>query len=1144
MQPNGASLTISPTQTTTYYVHLTQGCEAVDSITIRISPPMEVSVSSDTLCGSVELRATTTAINPVYTWTVAGHPGTFTGPLFTVDKSTGSTGTVTLTATSPEGCPSDPLDITYELVEMTTQIKGSPSVCPGNTTELSVQVTTTGAEGTLAYQWYKDGILLAGETGSTVDAGPGTYKSVVSSTYCIRESAHDVSEGNGELKGSLTVNGEEILTFPRIYGSCGEEQTIVADYVTTGPAGFQWSSFPADASLSGITGNTITVQPTVDTEYYLRFENECTAYDTIRIQIKPQATLSVAVIQECEKTIVTASTGIPTPVYNWVVDGVEQASTSNQLEIPKNLSAHATVATSVHSAGYCPSEPETTIVTIDTLGLEISAPSPVCAGSEVELSSSIETSATQASQYQWSHREAGSSQPFTPLAGAQGPSYTHPSQEKDTEYRLTVTSGSCTVSRDTTVTLHIPERTGTIRANGELPSPSTGIKTHKSCGLSPVELTSDHTHTDAGSFRWSSIPADPSMSPPQGTQITADPSQTTLYILEYENQCKVTDTIRIEIHPLSVTADWSGFTGDYCSGDEVIVRLSTTGYRSGDPVHTIRWFKDDTELIPYRNHPELELAEAHAEDSGIYRYEVSNGVCVLPLVEDEYGLLIKPYAQIELEDVYRVIRGNTLEIVPESVSPADAQISWDSPWDSQTGSLLHIENVENDSRWQVSVTASDYCPAEDSFRIEVEGRLILSLTSDKTTLCLGDSALLVSDTTGTGRLLTPSSYHLLWEEKTEGGIYHTIPSSVTRYMARPWETTTYRLTAVYESVDSTLSQSVSSQEIRIEVYSPATYELDYPPVICEGSQTEIKILNLSPPDATISWLPDGSIEAVEESGQTLKVRPPYHSGGKEYIFTINQSGGCTQEENVRIEVELPFGYILPGSLWVCEGEEVELHIEAPAGTSYLWKDHEKNIIGTTPYLHVKPSESTSYEIELHKGTCPSVIETLYVEVSSLPRIALIEAVGIRDRNIIAASGYGTPPLLYGIDDQVPSSDSRKKDLRFGSHIFYIVDAQGCRSSGYEEFLEAPRIYPPVHFTPNGDGLNDRWEVVELGEIYPEAVVKIFDRFGKKLTEYRGEASGWDGTYLGREMPSTDYWYEIDVPEINETFIGHFTLIRR
>jgi len=116
---------------------------------------------------------------------------------------------------------------------------------------------------------------------------------------------------------------------------------------------------------------------------------------------------------------------------------------------------------------------------------------------------------------------------------------------------------------------------------------------------------------------------------------------------------------------------------------------------------------------------------------------------------------------------------------------------------------------------------------------------------------------------------------------------------------------------------------------------------------------------------------------------------------------------------------------------------------------------------------------------------------------------------------------------------------------YSTHAFYIIDAAGCYSEVYYHSVNAPPIFPPIYFSPNGDGIKDTWEVEGLREIYPDATVTIYDRFGKELVKYKGSAdSGWDGKYLGRDMPTTDYWYVINIEEINKQYVGHFTLLRR
>lgn len=112
------------------------------------------------------------------------------------------------------------------------------------------------------------------------------------------------------------------------------------------------------------------------------------------------------------------------------------------------------------------------------------------------------------------------------------------------------------------------------------------------------------------------------------------------------------------------------------------------------------------------------------------------------------------------------------------------------------------------------------------------------------------------------------------------------------------------------------------------------------------------------------------------------------------------------------------------------------------------------------------------------------------------------------------------------------------------HFVYVRDKNGCdiaessvqRKLSHDDF--------PKFFTPNGDDVNDYWQFI-APEIENEIVletIKIFNRFGNLLAVVDPESKGWDGTYLGRRLPSSDYWFSataINGQEIK----GHFTLKR-
>jgi gliding motility-associated-like protein len=80
------------------------------------------------------------------------------------------------------------------------------------------------------------------------------------------------------------------------------------------------------------------------------------------------------------------------------------------------------------------------------------------------------------------------------------------------------------------------------------------------------------------------------------------------------------------------------------------------------------------------------------------------------------------------------------------------------------------------------------------------------------------------------------------------------------------------------------------------------------------------------------------------------------------------------------------------------------------------------------------------------------------------------------------------------------------------------------------------------FTPNADGYNDTWNLLG-GTTQPGAEIYIFDRFGKLLAKIDPMGTGWDGKYNGLPLPSTDYWFSIELSD-GTIQKGHFSLVRK
>jgi gliding motility-associated-like protein len=104
----------------------------------------------------------------------------------------------------------------------------------------------------------------------------------------------------------------------------------------------------------------------------------------------------------------------------------------------------------------------------------------------------------------------------------------------------------------------------------------------------------------------------------------------------------------------------------------------------------------------------------------------------------------------------------------------------------------------------------------------------------------------------------------------------------------------------------------------------------------------------------------------------------------------------------------------------------------------------------------------------------------------------------------------------------------------------IQDLEGCAS------VEIPLdvIGYPRYFTPNNDGYHDTWNIIGIHQA-PGTIIYIFDRYGKLLKQLDASGIGWDGTYNGQPLPSSDYWFKVAYEEngVPKSFGGHFALKR-
>lgn len=80
------------------------------------------------------------------------------------------------------------------------------------------------------------------------------------------------------------------------------------------------------------------------------------------------------------------------------------------------------------------------------------------------------------------------------------------------------------------------------------------------------------------------------------------------------------------------------------------------------------------------------------------------------------------------------------------------------------------------------------------------------------------------------------------------------------------------------------------------------------------------------------------------------------------------------------------------------------------------------------------------------------------------------------------------------------------------------------------------------FTPNGDGVNDQWNFVNL-EAYTIVAISVYNKHGQKVYSCIDRDCSWDGTHRGKELPADAYFYTIDLDNGKRRYEGTVTILR-
>ena len=256
-----------------------------------------------------------------------------------------------------------------------------------------------------------------------------------------------------------------------------------------------------------------------------------------------------------------------------------------------------------------------------------------------------------------------------------------------------------------------------------------------------------------------------------------------------------------------------------------------------------------------------------------------------------------------------------------------------------------------------------------------------------------------------------------------------------------------------------------------------------------------------------------------------------------YTVTVADDIGCTSTQSIGVTVVQPERMsVTPDSTAVCPGKSVPL--QASGSERYQW-------IGVTDGLSAtdiadpvaRPEDSTVVYEVVGGDSLGCFSDTLRVKVVLLPAPAVSagpdETVQAGTPVTLAGAATGdvvswlwTPATYLSCTDCAQPVCTPKEPEQY---IATVTGGDGCTASDtvvVSLLCDESKVRIPDAFTPNGDGHNDRWNILGISEVNH---LVIFDRWGEKVFErdhyYPADAgAGWDGTVDGRPAPAGVYVY--------------------
>ena len=485
-------------------------------------------------------------------------------------------------------------------------------------------------------------------------------------------------------------------------------------------------------------------------------------------------------------------------------------------------------------------------------------------------------------------------------------------------------------------------------------------------------------------------------------------------------------------------------------------------------------------------------------DTGVYNVSL--------IVADSVSCVLSDTAFIQLS-VYgednAVIIGDSIicpGIVANLTGYGGTQYQW-SPSTSLSNSTGQQVTAFPATTTTYMLIATDSCGIDTAY-FEVQVVNDNYTISEDSTICLGDSLQLFA--TGGFQYRWLGNF-ILNSDSADPVVF---PQNTQYYQV---EITSSSGCVFQDSVLVSVDQSIPSPIMQDTV------------ILCQNDSLLLAPSNIN----NASWFPNTNLITIPPTNALT-----FTDSNQLYYFTsTNTCGSITDSVQVMV-----FGYAGKafGDTTICPGDTTFIY--ANNGESYFWYPANSLSNPDSCCTYAYPVKSTNYQVIIQTALGCADTFSVLVDVNPMPYVDAGPDLWIQFGENVTLSGNTDAPNYYWEGVQFLSCiNCLTPQITTPENTYYVLhvsDSLGCTASDSVQINMEGILYVPNTFTPNGDGVNDVFEI--QGENINEFQLWIFNRWGEEVYYTNVMTDYWDGYYKGKLAQIDGYSWEIRYSDYNNT----------